>query len=114
MEFSEAHSPDGHFLAWTPGKVPFQGSEDMSWRLDRGTDLVLQLHMLPSGKPEPLQASVGLYFSATPPTRAALMLRLGSKTMDIPVGRSEEHTSELQSRRNLVCRLLLEKKKEKK
>ena len=27
--------------------------------------------------------------------------------------RSEEHTSELQSRRNLVCRLLLEKKKKK-
>ena len=26
--------------------------------------------------------------------------------------RSEEHTSELQSRRNLVCRLLLEKKKQ--
>src|SRR5690606_41715165 len=29
------------------------------------------------------------------------------------VGRSEEHTSELQSRENLVCRLLLEKKKKK-
>src|SRR5690606_40075437 len=28
-----------------------------------------------------------------------------------PVPRSEEHTSELQSRENLVCRLLLEKKK---
>src|SRR5690606_41265818 len=28
-----------------------------------------------------------------------------------PPGRSEEHTSELQSRENLVCRLLLEKKK---
>src|SRR5690606_19379532 len=28
-----------------------------------------------------------------------------------PVSRSEEHTSELQSRENLVCRLLLEKKK---
>src|SRR5215475_16124526 len=28
--------------------------------------------------------------------------------------RSEEHTSELQSRENLVCRLLLEKKKKKK
>src|SRR5215475_16046667 len=28
-----------------------------------------------------------------------------------PHGRSEEHTSELQSRENLVCRLLLEKKK---
>src|SRR5436853_2230360 len=29
-------------------------------------------------------------------------------------GRSEEHTSELQSLRHLVCRLLLEKKKKKK
>src|SRR5690606_41347984 len=28
-----------------------------------------------------------------------------------PMARSEEHTSELQSRENLVCRLLLEKKK---
>src|SRR6266496_1062282 len=30
-----------------------------------------------------------------------------------PAARSEEHTSELQSRRDLVCRLLLEKKKKK-
>src|SRR5436309_12682060 len=30
------------------------------------------------------------------------------------IGRSEEHTSELQSRENLVCRLLLEKKKKNK
>src|SRR5436309_8612701 len=30
------------------------------------------------------------------------------------LSRSEEHTSELQSRENLVCRLLLEKKKKKK
>src|SRR2546430_12629176 len=29
----------------------------------------------------------------------------------VAVGRSEEHTSELQSQSNLVCRLLLEKKK---
>src|SRR2546430_13505305 len=29
------------------------------------------------------------------------------------LGRSEEHTSELQSQSNLVCRLLLEKKKQK-
>src|SRR5256885_12219898 len=32
-------------------------------------------------------------------------------TLDLPAGRSEEHTSELQSPCNLVCRLLLEKKK---
>src|SRR5690606_40304312 len=33
---------------------------------------------------------------------------------NLPALRSEEHTSELQSRENLVCRLLLEKKKKKK
>src|SRR5438874_8044727 len=32
-------------------------------------------------------------------------------TLDREWNRSEEHTSELQSRRDLVCRLLLEKKK---
>src|SRR5690349_22927026 len=35
-------------------------------------------------------------------------------TMLAVATRSEEHTSELQSRRDLVCRLLLEKKKKKK
>src|SRR6266700_3049557 len=36
-----------------------------------------------------------------------------SKPIAVPLNRSEEHTSELQSRENLVCRLLLEKKKKK-
>src|SRR5205807_5850395 len=38
------------------------------------------------------------------------VLALGHETLE---GRSEEHTSELQSPCNLVCRLLLEKKKKK-
>src|SRR2546429_3939568 len=39
---------------------------------------------------------------------------IGSKSQNISSlgGRSEEHTSELQSRLHLVCRLLLEKKKQ--
>src|SRR5438445_13371231 len=39
--------------------------------------------------------------------------RFGTLVSNIPGERSEEHTSELQSRQYLVCRLLLEKKKEK-
>src|SRR5699024_11991171 len=40
------------------------------------------------------------------------VISLSDKVYDITViGRSEEHTSELQSRFELVCRLLLEKKK---
>src|SRR5699024_12876846 len=37
--------------------------------------------------------------------------RKKSKEEDVELRRSEEHTSELQSRFELVCRLLLEKKK---
>src|SRR5207302_11428240 len=42
---------------------------------------------------------------------ANLQDSLGSSRFRIYTSRSEEHTSELQSRENLVCRLLLEKKK---
>src|SRR5687767_15648449 len=35
----------------------------------------------------------------------------GARVLQVPRGRSEEHTSELQSLAYLVCRLLLEKKK---
>src|SRR5690349_24071142 len=45
--------------------------------------------------------------------RAAGLSALRRATAPTRAHRSEEHTSELQSRRDLVCRLLLEKKKKK-
>src|SRR5690606_41804872 len=45
------------------------------------------------------------------PARRAARRGAGMKRQPIDRYRSEEHTSELQSRENLVCRLLLEKKK---
>src|SRR2546430_3824909 len=47
---------------------------------------------------------------AHPLSRQPAALARGQAAQD---GRSEEHTSELQSQSNLVCRLLLEKKKKK-
>src|SRR5438034_8735351 len=47
-----------------------------------------------------------------PPTNSPQkMLRSSMNAVSISVNRSEEHTSELQSHSDLVCRLLLEKKK---
>src|SRR3712207_8980265 len=45
--------------------------------------------------------------------RAAARARLEREMAERAATRSEEHTSELQSRQYLVCRLLLEKKKNK-
>lgn len=81
-----AHSPDGHFLGWTPGKMPFRAPAGMAWRLESGTDLVLQLHLLPTGKAESIRSTIGLFFSTTPPTQTPMMIRLGSKTINIPAG----------------------------
>src|SRR5690625_5832945 len=50
--------------------------------------------------------------SLPPPEQDSRHLHLNSSSGSLePIPRSEEHTSELQSRGHLVCRLLLEKKK---
>src|SRR2546422_4038414 len=48
------------------------------------------------------------------PVPAKIALQTAGAIVGEPGTRSEEHTSELQSRLHLVCRLLLEKKKKKK
>ncbi len=89
MLAGEAAFPDGHILGWTPGRFPFLADEGLSWALHRGTDLVVQLHMLPTGKPEPIRSSIGLFFTDEPPTRTPFIIRLGSLTIDIPAGESD-------------------------
>lgn len=78
--------PDGHFLGWTPGQIAPLVPSNMAWRLDPGTDLVVQLHMQPSGTVEDVQPSIGLYFGNEPPTRTPTILRLGSQGIDIAPG----------------------------
>jgi Flp pilus assembly protein TadD/mono/diheme cytochrome c family protein len=81
--------PGGHFLGWQPGRIPTFLPDGLAWRLDPGTDLVLEMHLNPSGKPEQVQSSVGLYFTDKPPTNAASKITLLSMTMDIPAGAQE-------------------------
>jgi tetratricopeptide (TPR) repeat protein len=78
--------PPGHFLGWTPGQVAPLLPDGLSWRLDSGTDLVVQVHMRPSGKKERIQPSVGFFFGSDPPTRPVAVLRLGRQNIDIPAG----------------------------
>jgi len=85
-EFAE--SPDGHFLGWTPGNVPELLPEGMAWRLEPGSNLVMELHLQPTGKPEVIQSTVGFFFTDRAPERVPLGLQLGSYLIDIPPGES--------------------------
>src|SRR5436309_4939938 len=65
-----------------------------------------------------LPVTTGVLVASVRPGTGAAKAGLKAATSQVTVAgsyrRSEEHTSELQSRENLVCRLLLEKKKKKK
>jgi tetratricopeptide (TPR) repeat protein len=84
-----ARSPGGHFVSWQPGKMPSFVPDGMSWRLPMGSRLVLQVHLQTTGKPESMQASVGLFFTDQPPVAVPYKLVLASADIDIPAGEAD-------------------------
>src|SRR6266481_1534536 len=87
---SEVFDPDSHFLFWKPGSIPYVEPDGMALRLDKDTDLILNTHLQPSGKPETLRPTLGLYFSDKPATKHPILLQLeNDRLLDIPPG--EKH-----------------------
>jgi hypothetical protein len=79
--------PDSNFLFWKPDTPVLVEPEDMPWRLDPGNDLILNMHLKPSGKPEVASAQVGLYFADRPPAKHPMLLQLErDSALDIPAG----------------------------
>src|SRR5690349_23549773 len=78
------------------------------------------LHSFPTRRSSDLFGTKrGLFLACHDAWHARLAETFADASRDVPteerfaaMARSEEHTSELQSRRDLVCRLLLEKKKD--
>ena len=81
-----AMSPDGYFLGWLPGLTSNVAPRGMSWPLPSGADLILMMHLRPTGKPEEIQGRLGLYFSETPPQLQPTLIRMTRQHMDIPPG----------------------------
>ena len=81
-----AEYPEGHFLGWTPGQIAPLVPPDLAWTLEPGSDLVVQLHMQPSGAVEEVQPEIGFYFTNREPSRIPTILRLGSQGIDIAPG----------------------------
>jgi Flp pilus assembly protein TadD len=86
-EVSGEFDPDSHFLFWKPGSPPQEEPQDMGWKLDAGSDLIVNLHLQPTGKPETVDVAVGLYFADRPATRFPMLLQLEHDgALDIPPG----------------------------
>ena len=95
MELPEsAHMPGGQLLGWQPGKQPAFSPPGLAWELEKGTDLVLQLHLHPSGKPETVRPQVGFYFTDERPTNMAFRVKLENWKIDVPPGVDDYHVEQ--------------------
>lgn len=86
--------PGGQLLGWQPGKLASFNPSGLAWVLYTNTDLVLQVHLNPSGKPEKVQPSVGFYFTDQAPTNSCFRLKLTSPELEIPPGVSNYVTEQ--------------------
>src|SRR5260370_30031394 len=95
-------------LGFGPARVADSGSTDPRYQ-GSYTATPSSFNLLQGGKPDRGTLNSEFYVAYWFGPRAGV--RAGASHEVAEYTRSEEHTSELQSHLNLVCRLLLEKKK---
>jgi tetratricopeptide (TPR) repeat protein len=86
MDLGGARPPDGYFVGWTPGKAARRFGDGMAWQLQPGHDLVLQLHLVPTGRRETVAPEIGIHFTALAPTVVTYPLTLFAADIDLPPG----------------------------
>jgi Flp pilus assembly protein TadD len=87
VDSGDSFDPDSHFLFWKPDSTALIEPEGMPWRLDAGDDLILNMHLKPTGRVESVRARIGLYFTDKPATERPMLLQLEhDAALDIPAG----------------------------
>lgn len=95
--FLSGLTPPGKLLSgplsiWTPGMEPHYLPADLTSPWPAGADLVMQLHLHPSGKPEVEQSTVGIHLTDRKPAARLAMSVLSNNRLDIPAGQSDYET----------------------
>ncbi|OWK35081.1 redoxin family protein [Fimbriiglobus ruber] len=86
--------PTGSLGGWAVGAIPVRLPDGLAYPLRKGSDLVLQTHFHPSGKPESELLTVGIYFAEKAPKRSLASLQLPPafglfSNIDIPAGKAD-------------------------
>ncbi|MES1257898.1 MAG: hypothetical protein ABUS51_05695, partial [Acidobacteriota bacterium] len=79
---------------WALGAQPHLFPGGLAMRLAKGSDLVIQYHFHPDGKPEAEKSLVGLYFAKQPPGRTLVAIQLPPSYslfsgLDVPPGEKD-------------------------
>jgi mono/diheme cytochrome c family protein len=76
----------GSLGGWAPGAAPHLLPLGVGTKVPRGSDLVMQIHYHPSGKPETDQSEVGLYFAKGRVSKTVFWIPLSHRDLKIPAG----------------------------
>jgi hypothetical protein len=74
---------------YAPGSTPDSWPEGMAKLIKAGSDLVLEVHYTPNGKPASDRTTVALAFAKKPPEKRVLTLQLNNDHFLIPAGEKE-------------------------
>ncbi|MEW4453215.1 redoxin domain-containing protein [Bremerella sp. JC817] len=78
-------APAGSIGGWSPGKMPRRLPDGLGRMMDKGFDLVMQIHYHPSGKETIDRSKVGIYF-VDKPKNEAFAIWTSNFDLDIPAG----------------------------
>jgi hypothetical protein len=81
--------PAGSLGGWAPGAVPHYLPDGTGRLIKAGSDIVVQIHYHPNGKPESDQSQLALYFAKTPVDRPVNWLSVQNNRIDIPAGKND-------------------------
>src|SRR6202167_2507487 len=74
---------------YAPGSTPDSWPGGMAKLIKAGSDLVLEIHYTPNGKPASDRTSIGLVFAKNPPEKRVLTLQLNNDHFLIPAGEKD-------------------------
>ncbi|MGA2716039.1 MAG: hypothetical protein ABSG41_23310 [Bryobacteraceae bacterium] len=79
---------------WAVGAQPHFWPDGLAQPVKKGSDLVVQYHFHPTGRPEAEKSVIGIYFAKTPPARTLVAIQLPPtyslfSGLDIPAGEKD-------------------------
>jgi hypothetical protein len=77
---------EGGLGGWVPGQRPDFLPDGVGRSVPKGSDLIIQNHYHPSGKPETDRSSVGIYFSKGPTNRTVVSIPVAARNIYISAG----------------------------
>ncbi len=85
--------PTGDLGGWSPGYQARFLPEDLGRYLKKGSDLVLQVHYHPSGKPETDQSSLGIHYVKKPSRKVVATITITNRNLYIEAGENHHEMS---------------------